>query len=34
MEKLGWIPKVSIEKRIDQVVKWTLNNERWLKVSN
>ncbi len=34
MEKLGWKPKVSIEKRIDQVVKWTLNNERWLKVSN
>ncbi len=33
MEKLGWKPKVSIEKRIDQVVKWTLQNERWLKVS-
>ena len=32
MEKLGWIPKVSIEKRIDQVTKWTLKNERWLKV--
>ena len=33
MKKLGWEPKVSIEKRIDQVVKWTLKNERWLKVS-
>ena len=32
MEKLGWVPKVSIEKRIDQVVKWTLENDRWLKV--
>ena len=32
MEKLGWAPKVSIEKRIDQVVKWTLENNRWLKV--
>ena len=32
MEKLGWTPKVSIEKRIDQVVKWTLENNRWLKV--
>jgi len=34
MKKMGWIPKVSIEKRIDQVVKWTLENERWLKISN
>ena len=33
MEKLGWAPKVSIEKRIDQVVRWTLDNKRWLKVS-
>ena len=33
MKKLGWTPKVSIEKRIDQVVKWTLKNERWLKVT-
>ena len=32
MEKLGWAPKVSIEKRIDQVVKWTLENNRWLKI--
>ena len=32
MKKLGWEPKVSIEKRIDQVVQWTLNNKRWLKV--
>ena len=32
MKKLGWYPKVSIEKRIDQVVNWTLKNNRWLKV--
>jgi len=32
MKKLGWKPKISIEKRIDQVVNWTLKNKRWLKV--
>ena len=32
MKKLGWVPKVSIEKRIDQVVNWTLKNKRWLKI--
>ena len=32
MKKLGWVPKVSIEKRIDQVVRWTLKNKRWLKI--
>ena len=32
MKKLGWKPKVSIEKRIDQVVNWTLTNNRWLKI--
>ena len=31
MKKLGWQPKVSIEERINQVVNWTLSNERWLK---
>ncbi len=34
MKKLGWKPEVSIEKRLDQVVKWTLNNKRWLKNKN
>ena len=32
MKELGWVPKVSIDERIIQVVQWTLNNERWLKV--
>ena len=32
MKTIGWVPKVSIEKRIDQVVKWTLKNKRWLKI--
>ena len=31
MKELGWYPKISIEKRINQVVNWTLKNERWLK---
>ena len=32
MKELGWEPKVSIEERINQVVRWTLNNDRWLKL--
>jgi dTDP-glucose 4,6-dehydratase len=32
MKKLGWEPKVSIEERINQVVNWTLENDRWLKL--
>ena len=32
MKDLGWEPKVSIEERINEVVQWTLNNDRWLKV--
>ena len=32
MKELGWVPKVSIEDRINEVVQWTLNNDRWLKV--
>jgi len=32
MKEIGWVPKVSIEERINQVVRWTLNNGRWLKL--
>ena len=32
MKELGWEPKISIDERINQVVRWTLENERWLKV--
>ena len=32
MKEIGWEPKVSIEERINQVVRWTLNNNRWLKL--
>ena len=31
MKDLGWIPKITIDERINQVVNWTLNNNRWLK---
>ena len=30
MEEMGWVPKISIKKRIIQVVNWTLKNDRWL----
>jgi len=32
MRKLGWEPKVSLRERIKQVVQWTLENDRWLKI--
>lgn len=31
MESLGWKPKISLRERIQEVVKWTLENDRWLK---
>ena len=32
MNELGWEPKVSPDERIKQVVNWTLENDRWLKL--
>ena len=32
MRELGWEPKVSPDERIKQVVDWTLQNDRWLKL--
>ena len=32
MKELGWEPKVSPDERIKQVVDWTLQNDRWLKL--
>jgi dTDP-glucose 4,6-dehydratase len=32
MKSLGWEPAVSLRGRIEQVVTWTLANERWMKV--
>ena len=31
MRELGWEPKISLSQRISEVVKWTLENERWLR---
>lgn len=31
MKDLGWEPATSVRERIAEVVKWTLENERWLK---
>ena len=32
MKSLGWTPRVALSERIGEVVKWTLENERWLRV--
>ena len=31
MRELGWETKISLTQRISEVVKWTLENERWLR---
>tara|TARA_B100001250_G_scaffold405516_1_gene423092 strand:- start:66 stop:1100 length:1035 start_codon:yes stop_codon:yes gene_type:complete len=31
MKILGWKPKINLDRRISQVVNWSLNNNRWLK---
>ena len=31
MKTLGWEPKIALSERIEQVVNWTLDNDRWLK---
>jgi dTDP-glucose 4,6-dehydratase len=31
MRSLGWEPKYTLTERISEVVKWTLDNERWLR---
>jgi len=30
MKVLGWVPPKKVDERIEEVVKWTLENERWL----
>ena len=30
MKQLGWEPAKSVRERISEVVKWTLENERWI----
>ena len=31
MESLGWKPQIALSERIEQVVNWTLANDRWLR---
>jgi dTDP-glucose 4,6-dehydratase len=31
LKSLGWQPRIRLSERIDSMVKWTLNNPRWLK---
>ena len=31
LKSLGWEPKIKLSERINGMVKWTLNNERWLR---
>ena len=28
---LGWTPKIKLSERINEMVQWTLTNERWLR---
>ena len=30
LKDLGWEPKIKLSQRIEEVVKWSLNNNRWL----
>lgn len=32
MKSLGWEPKYDFDTRIEQMVSWTLTNDRWLKI--
>ncbi len=32
MKSIGWTPAKSVRERIAEVTKWTLNNERWIKL--
>ena len=31
LKSLGWEPRIKLSERIDEMVKWTLENERWLR---
>ena len=32
MKTMGWTPAKSVKERIIEVVEWTLNNDRWIKI--
>jgi nucleoside-diphosphate-sugar epimerase len=31
LKSLGWEPRIKLSERIDEMVQWTLKNERWLR---
>lgn len=31
MKSLGWVPRIALTERINQMVEWTLANDRWLR---
>ena len=31
LKSLGWEPKIKFSERVQQVVDWTLANDRWLR---
>jgi dTDP-glucose 4,6-dehydratase len=32
MKSLGWVPKYDFDTRLEQMINWTLRNDRWLKL--
>jgi dTDP-glucose 4,6-dehydratase len=30
MKQLGWVPRIDIAERLEQVVNWSLKNKEWL----
>ena len=32
MKSLGWTPKYDFDVRLEQMINWTLRNDRWLKI--
>ena len=32
MKELGWTPSIKLTERINQVVQWSLNNDRWIEI--
>ena len=29
MRKMGWVPRININKRLKQTVEWTIKNKEW-----
>jgi dTDP-D-glucose 4,6-dehydratase len=31
LKQLGWVPKIKLSDRINEMVQWSLENTRWLR---